>query len=118
MASKALAAAPASGDPTDDGSASLECKPRKRKSAGSDDDADTLSADVATDRDVISGGPVTSDKSSELNAGLHFFNGEEVEMLDEHLSPVCASSAKRSRSRSSSISDIPARPRSRTRRLT
>ena len=30
MASKALAAAPASGDPTDDGSASLECKPRKR----------------------------------------------------------------------------------------
>ena len=64
--------------------------------AGSDDDADTLSADVATDRDVISGGPVTSDKSSELNAGLHFFNGEEVEMLDEHLSPVCASSATRS----------------------
>ena len=30
MASKALAPAPASGDPTDDGSASLECKPRKR----------------------------------------------------------------------------------------
>ena len=46
MASKALAAAPASGDPTDDGSASLECKPRKRaaarpvESSSSDDDGD------------------------------------------------------------------------------
>ena len=50
MASKALAAAPASGDPTDDGSASLECKPRKRAAArpvesssdvsSSDDDGD------------------------------------------------------------------------------
>lgn len=64
-----------------------------------DDDADTLSADVATDRDVIrDGGPVTGGgKSSELNAkASHFFTmSEEVEMLDEHLSPVCASSATR-----------------------
>ena len=46
---KALAPAPASGEPADDGSASLECKPRKRKSAGSDDDADFRPVASASD---------------------------------------------------------------------
>ena len=56
MASKALAAAPASGDPTDDGSASLECKPRKRaaarpvESSSSDDDGDASDGTSAIER--------------------------------------------------------------------
>ena len=56
MASKALAAAPASGDPTDDGSASLECKPRKRaaarpvESSSSDDDGDASDVTSAIER--------------------------------------------------------------------
>jgi len=65
MDSKALAPAQASGEPADDGSASLECKPRKRKSAGSDDDADfrpvASASDVSSSDDDDDGDASDSD---------------------------------------------------------
>ena len=65
-----------------------ETLPDLNDGLGSDDDADTLSADVPNDA------ADPKEKESATDA-LGFFNGEEVEMLDEHLSPVCASSGTR-----------------------